>query len=250
MRVFERGRRGVRVTAAGEAVLARARTILLGATELRDAAERLRDPLAGELTLGVIPTIAPYLLPSAAAALRKELPRLTFLWREEKTPDLVRALHAGTLDGALLALEAELGPVESVEIARDEFVLAVPKGHALAAGSGAVKASALAGTAMLLLEDGHCFRDQALAFCDRAGAEEGAFRATSLPTLVQMAAGGAGATLLPSLAVPIENRNRSLVIREIGPRAPYRTIGLVWRRGAAREPALRAVGDALRGSAK
>lgn len=246
VQVFERGRGGVRLTAAGEVVLARARAVLLGAADLVEGAKGLRDPLACTLRLGVIPTIAPYLLPAAAAALRRSFPRMTLLWREDRTPKLVRDLHAGLLDGALVALEAELGVVERVEIARDEFVLAVARGHALSKGTGPVRSAALSGESMLLLEDGHCFRDQALSFCDRVGAEEGAFRATSLPTLVQMVAGGAGATLLPSLAAKVENRNRSLVIRAIAPRPPFRTIGLIWRKGAALDPALRAVGEALR----
>jgi len=246
VRLFDRDRRRVLLTAAGQAFLARARRILLEADELVDAARSLGDPLAGPLRLGVIPTVGPYLLPEIAPALRTRYPRLSFLWTEEKTATLVERLGKAELDGALLALEAEVGDLPRVVLGKDPFVFAAPPGHPLSAPGRPLDPSDLDGERVLFLDDGHCFRDQALAFCSRAGAEEAGYRATSLATLVQMAAGGAGVTLLPSVAVPVENRRHALTVRPFGTRAPYRTLALVWRKGAAVEPALRAVGETLR----
>jgi len=140
--------------------------------------------------------------------------------------------------------------LEHAEIGRDEFVLAVPRGHVLSRSLGPVRAAELDGEPVLLLADGHCFRDQALAFCSRAGADELGFRATSLSTLAQMAAGGAGLTLLPRLSVPIENRRGALVVRPFAPPVPARTLALVWRPRSPVAPALKplaaALGESLR----
>jgi len=147
----------------------------------------------------VIPTIAPYLLPAVAPALRRRLPAPLLSWTEEKTPDLVEKLEAGELDGALLALEARLGDdLEHAVIAIDRFLLAMARRHPLARAKRPALIDDLAGAEVLLLDDGHCLRDQALAFCSRAGAREREFRATSLTTLVQMVAAGTAVTLLPS----------------------------------------------------
>ncbi|MFT3915556.1 MAG: LysR substrate-binding domain-containing protein [Anaeromyxobacteraceae bacterium] len=247
VRLFERDRRRVVTTAAGLAFVARARAILLEADALVDAARTLGDPLAGPLRLGVIPTVGPYLLPEVAPALRARFPRLVFLWTEDKTATLVEQLGRAELDGALVALEAELGDLPRVVLGKDPFVFAAPAGHRLASARRSLDPRELDGEQVLFLDDGHCFRDQALAFCSRAGAGEAGYRATSLATLVQMAAGGAGVTLLPSLALPVENRRHALEVRPFSPgRAPSRTLALVWRRGAAVEPALKAVGEVLK----
>lgn len=248
VRLFERDRRRVLVTAAGEALVARARAVLVAADDLLEAARRSADPLAGVLRLGVIPTVGPYLLPRAARALRRALPRLQLLWQEERTAALVRRVEAGELDGAILAHEADLGDLVQAELGRDPFVLAVPPGHPLARGEGPVKLGALDGERVLLLDDGHCLRDQALAVCARAGAEELGFRATSLHTLVQMVAGGAGVTLLPRIAQG-EAPRAGLRARPLAAPAPGRTLVLAWRRGAAAEPALRAAAEVLAGVA-
>jgi len=131
-------------------------------------------------------------------------------------------------------------------IARDPFVLAAPRGHALATAAEPARASALGGASVLVLEDGHCFRDQALAFCARARAREGEFRATSLPTLAQMVASGAGVTLLPELAVATEAQRAGLRVRSFVEPAPHRTIGLVWRRGYPLAEALRKIAATIR----
>jgi LysR family hydrogen peroxide-inducible transcriptional activator len=211
-----------------------------------DAAARAGDPLGGRLTIGVIPTISPYLLPAAAPALRKAYPRLSVMWREEKTADLVRGIRDGALDAALLALEAEIGDVEREVIARDPFLLATPPRHPLGASAAPARAADLREAPVLLLDDGHCFRDQALAVCSRARVRESEFRATSLSTLAQMVAGGVGVTLLPKLAVPTEATRVGLRVRPFAEPTPHRTIGLVWRRGCSLAAALRQVAETIR----
>jgi LysR family hydrogen peroxide-inducible transcriptional activator len=244
-RLFERDRRRVLPTPAAAQVLDRLRRLLVEADDLLDAARPLADPMAGTLRLGILPTIGPYLLPDAVTGLRKGFPRLALRWVEDRTAVLVSALRAGDLDGAVVALESDVGGLEHAEIGRDEFVLAVPRGHALARSHGPVQAAALDGEPVLLLADGHCFREQALAFCARAGADELGFRATSLSTLAQMAAGGAGVTLLPRLSVPVENRRGALVVRPFAPPVPARTLVLVWRPRSPLAPSLRPLAGAL-----
>ncbi|WP_242345493.1 LysR substrate-binding domain-containing protein [Anaeromyxobacter terrae] len=246
VRLFERDRRRVLVTAAGETLLARMRRVLVEADDLAGAARAAGDPLAGTLRVGVIPTVSPYLLPRAAPALRAAYPRLGITWVEDKTEELVRRLEAGALDAALLALEAELGDVEHADIARDPFVLATPRDHPLGARAGPATAAELRGADVLLLDDGHCLRAQALDVCARARAHELEFRATSLPTLVQMVAGGAGVTLLPELSLAAETRRVDLRLRPFAAPAPHRTIALVWRRRSPLAPALQRLARTIR----
>ncbi len=246
VRLFERDRRRVLITPAGEAVVARARAVLLDVQDLIETAERHVDPLRGELRLGVIPTIAPYLLPELGPTLREAFPELRLRWREDKTERLVEAVERGDLEGALLAVEADLGSLDYATLCHDPFVLAAPVGHALAAAEGPLALAALAEEQVLLLDDGHCFRAQALALCATAGAREPGYRATSLSTLVQMVTAGEGVTLLPSSAVEVENRHGQLVVRPFLEPAPHRTLALAWRPGAPVESALRSLAEALR----
>lgn len=243
--LFERDRRRVLLTAAGADLVARARRVLAEADDLVAAATRLGDPLAGTLRLGVIPTIAPYLLPEAMPAVAARFPRLTVLFREDKTQALLEGLAAGELDAALLALEAETGDLSSALIAVDPFVLAAPRGHELGRKKRVTLAD-LSEAPVLLLDDGHCFRRQALEVCASAQARETSFRATSLATLAQMVASGAGITLLPALAVPLENRSGQLVIRPFAGTPPARTVALVWRPSSPMVAALRKLATALR----
>lgn len=246
VKLFERDKRRVMLTAAGEDLVTRARRVLTEAGDILSAAARLSDPFSGSLHLGVIPTIAPYVLPEVVPALTKKYPRLQLRLREEKTELLVRALNEGRLDTALLALEADLGDLEHVVIAEDPFVVAAPPGHSLAKKKQ-VQLRDLDEEEVLLLEDGHCFRGQALALCTRVGAREVDFRATSLTTLAQMVmAGDSGITLLPSLSVPLENRLGQLVVRPFSDPAPNRTLVLVWRPGYPRADALRELAGTLR----
>jgi len=230
VRFFERDRRRVLVSKAGKPLLEQARRIVLAADDLVQVAKESVDPFVGKFTLGVIPTVSPYLLPKIAPVLREHFPRLALTWIEDKTAVLAHALAEGRLDGAVVALEAELGPVDHAVIAKDQFVLATPREHPLSQGTGGVARRDLAGEDVLLLDEGHCLREQALEYCSRTRAHELEFRATSLPTLVQMVAGGAGVTLLPSLAVEAEAARAQLSLRPFEAPAPERTIALIFRR--------------------
>jgi LysR family hydrogen peroxide-inducible transcriptional activator len=245
-RLFERDRRKVLLTPAGEPILERARAILRAIDDLADLALRSTDPLASTIRLGVLPTISSYLVPGIRPALRRAFPKLTLLWFEDRTAALVGKLGARELDGALLAVEAEIGDLEREIIGYDPFVLAAPPGHPLTAKKSPVRRSELEGENVLLLDDGHCFRDQALAVCSGAKAQELEFRATSLPILAQMVAGGAGVTLLPQLAVPTEVQRAPLSVRPFATPVPGRTIALVWRRRSPLAPALKQIAATVR----
>ncbi len=246
VQVFERTRRQVRLSAAGTAIVAQARAVIVAAGDLCELGRQLADPFAGTLRAGVIPTIAPYLLPDIAPELARVYTRLTIVWRENHTADLVRQLDTGALDVAIVALEADLGTLEHVELGRDPFLLAAAPSHPLARPKRRAHIEDLDGTGVLLLDDGHCFREQALRLCSRVGAHETGYRATSLATLVQMASASGGVTLLPSTAVPVENRRGQLVVRPFAPPGPGRTIVLAWRRGSALAASFRALADTVR----
>ena len=228
VRLFERDRRRVLVTPAGEDIVARARRVLREVDDLIGAATRAQKPFAGSLRVGVIPTLAPYLLPEVTPAITKRYPELTLVFQEAKTADIVRGLAEGTLDAGLAALEAELGDLEHAEILRDDFLVALPKSHPLAKKKHLSLAD-LEDERVLLLDEGHCFREQALSLCKKAHAEVASFRATSLATLAQMVSSGTGITLLPALSVPVENRRGQLAIRPFAKPVPHRTVALLWR---------------------
>jgi LysR family hydrogen peroxide-inducible transcriptional activator len=244
--LFERDRRRVLPTEAGKELVRRARQILIQADDLIRAAKQLGDPLTGTLRMGVIPTISPYLLPRITPALRLRYPKLTVNWVEDKTDAVLRQLDAGKVDAVLIALEADIGDVEREVVARDPFVLATPPGHPLGAKHAPATPHDLNGVNVLLLDDGHCFRDQALAFCSSAKARELEFRATSLSTLAQMVAGGGGVTLLPELAVPTEAGRASLSVRRFASPAPFRTIALAWRKTSPLGGALTQIAGTIR----
>jgi LysR family hydrogen peroxide-inducible transcriptional activator len=246
VRLFERDHHRVLPTPAGRAVIERARRLLGEADDLLAAATHAGDLLAGELRIGVIPTIAPYLLPRVTPRLREAFPGLTVLWVEEKTDAVVRGLGDGTLDAALLAKEAELGDLEVEPLAQDPFVLAARPDDPLVRDARPAEPADLAGAAVLLLDDGHCLRDQALSFCAAAEARELGFRATSLSTLAQVVAGGAGVTLLPRLAVPTEAERAGLAVRTFADPVPARTLALAWRKASPLAEALRRLAVVLR----
>jgi LysR family hydrogen peroxide-inducible transcriptional activator len=245
-RLFERDHRKVLLTNAGHGLVERARDVLHEIDDLVDLAKRSSDPLAGTLRIGVIPTIAPYLVPRIRPALRSAFPKLTVLWVEDKTAVLSDKLERGELDGALLAVEAEIGDVERELVGYDPFVLATPQGHPLGAKSTPARTSELRRERVLLLDDGHCFREQALAVCRGAKAQELEFRATSLPTLAQMVADGAGVTLLPKLAVPTEVRRAEIAIRPFAEPVPGRTVALAWRKRSPLGPSLKKIATVAR----
>ncbi len=244
VRIFERDHRRVALTPAGEELVAAARRVLAAAVDLCSAATKLGDPFSGALRIGVIPTIAPYLLPEVGPALQRRFPDLRLLFREDRTRTLVASLHAGDLDAALVALESDLGDLEHAVIASDPFLLAAPPGSPLSRRR-VVRAEDLDGAPLLLLDEEHCLRHQALSFCAATRVAEAPFRATSLATLAQMVATGAGVTLLPALAVPIENRRAQLAIRRFAAPAPSRTVVLAWRPNSPIPTALRAFAAAI-----
>jgi LysR family hydrogen peroxide-inducible transcriptional activator len=247
--LFERSSKGVLVTDAGRDVIARARGVLRALDDLLATAEIHRDPEAASLRVGVIPTIAPYLLPRAMPALRKALPKVRWAFREEKTDALVELVTRGDLDVAVVAKEAPLGDLEVREVGPDPFVLAACPSHPLAQRKK-VSLDDLDGEEVLVLDEGHCLGDQARAICERVGAHEAEMRATSLPTLVEMVASGGGVTLLPTLALGTEDRGRQLTIVPFRSPAPARTLCLVSRasspRGALLDTIARSLAASLR----
>jgi len=245
VQLFERDQRRVLVTPAGAAVVARARKVLREAEDLLAAARRWHDPFQGSWRLGFIPTIAPYLLPAILPAIAAAHPGLRLLLREERTPVLVAELESGSLDAAVLAEVPDLGGLARVLLAEDPFLLAAPPGHPLARKRRVTLAD-LEQQPLLLLEDGHCLRGQALDFCAQGGAREVDFRASSLGTLVQMVAGGLGLTLLPSLCAALEGGRANLVLRPFARPVPGRTLVLAWRPGSPLEAALGTFAGELR----
>lgn len=246
--LFERDRRGARVTPEGEAIVSAARRVLDEAEQLVRLASDRRGDLVGQLVLGVIPTMAPYLLPTVVREIRRRYPATELQLRELRTSELVDAMHDGTLDLGLLAApvpELERG-VEVVELARDPFVLALPDGHPFA-GKTRLPRSALSGLPMLLLEDGHCLRTHAENACTQIGASTlGSFQATGLPSLSQMVAAGMGATLLPACALEVEARSGSgITTRRLRTPEPYRTVVLAWRSSSPRAEHFRTLAEGL-----
>lgn len=241
VQAFERSRRGVRVSAAGAVVLERGRAELAAARQLEDAAVQLTDPFSSTLRLGVIPTVGPYLLPDLVPLIRSAYPRLTVRWTEERTPTLVRMITDGQVDAAIVVLDSGLEHMEHRRLSFDPFVIAGATGNPVATKPRPARLKDLDGKEVLLLEDGHCLRDQALSLCDAAGARESAFRATSLGTLVQMVNAGSSVTVLPSMAVPVENRRGQLAVRAVAAKDSGRTLALAWRKGSAQREALGAI---------
>jgi LysR family hydrogen peroxide-inducible transcriptional activator len=235
LQLFERTGRRVRVPPAAAPLVAQARRILMAAGDLQELARQLGDPFRGTLRLGVIPTISPYLLPDLAPALGRDYPQLTVDWSEERTARLVEQVKDGALDAAVLAVEADLRGLAHEPLGWDPFFLAAAPGHPLAraAKKKPVTSKDLDGTRVFLLDEGHCLRAQALKLCARAGARETGFRATSLATLVQMVSASDGVTILPSIALPVENRRGQLTVRPFASPGPGRTLALAWRRGSA-----------------
>jgi LysR family hydrogen peroxide-inducible transcriptional activator len=242
VQLIERAPNNVSLTAAGEEIVVRARRILEASDEVVTLARSQRDPLAGRLRLALLPTIGPYLLPQLAPLIRRSLPRLQLRLYEYQTAAMLEKLHAGELDLGILALPVELEGLESRELYREAFLVAVPERHPLAAHE-AVRVADLKDETLLLLEDGHCLRDQALEVCSRVGVrEQQDFRATSLETLRQMVATGAGVTLLPELAGRGAYRSaRGVVLRPFTRPMPVRHVGAVWRKTTARRGAIEAL---------
>jgi LysR family hydrogen peroxide-inducible transcriptional activator len=232
--LFERTNKRVMPTPVGEELIAQARVVLQEADKLRDMAQQAHDPMSGPIQLGVIPTLGPYLLPHLVPRLREDYPHLRLYLREDLTAMLVERLRAGILDAILVALPIQSDGLEVLELFREPFMMALPTGDPLAQKAEVMEAD-LVDASLLLLEDGHCLRDQALAVCGfpARGGED--FRASSLETLRQMVAAGVGCTLLPILATHSVPLSEPLIeLRPFANPAPYRAIGLAVRRGFPR----------------
>ena len=239
--LIERRPRQLALTAAGQAVVERARRMLRDAEDIRTLARASQDPLGGQLKIGLIPTLGPYLLPRIAPRLRRALPKLQLLLHEHQTAPLIARVVEGELDLAILALPADTQGLQTRSLFAEAFLVAMPERHRLATRRR-LKIADLAGEKLLLLEDGHCLRDQALEVCRKVGTDEQDFSATSLETLRQMVAAGLGLTLLPRLAAegPFAAA-RGLAVRPFAPPAPSRVIGAAWRRSTTRTEAMAAV---------
>lgn len=230
VQLFERQTRSVRLTRAGEALLPKALHILGASEELEQFAQRLGEPLTGRLRLGVIPTIAPYLLPRLLQQTAKHYPELQLQISEDKTENLVAAVRAGQIDVALLALPLHEPDLHEHKLFDDEFVLAVPQSHALARNKAPSTADIMAGP-LLLLDEGHCLRDQALSFCKAPRAQtQTDFKAASLRTLTELVSHGMGVTLLPSIAARHEvQAQHKIKLKPLALKGASRAIGLMWR---------------------
>jgi LysR family hydrogen peroxide-inducible transcriptional activator len=241
VQLVERAPKRVALTAAGEEIVERARRILEASDEIVELAKGHRDPLAGRLKLALLPTIGPYLLPNVAARLRKQLPRLELMLYEYQTDPMLEKLHSGEIDVGILALPVPLDGLDSCELYQEPFTVALPANHRLATRNS-IKVEDLSHETLLLLEDGHCLRDQALDICSGSVHEKQDFRATSLETLRQMVAAGVGITLLPELAGRGAYGNaRGVTIKPFAKPVPTRTIGAVWRKSTARREAILAL---------
>ena len=244
--LVERQPRNIALTEVGERIVARARRVLQDSDDIVAMARASRDPLAGILKVACIPTLGPYLLPLVAPVLRKRLPKLQLMLYEYQTAPLLEHLRTGDIDLGVLALGVDTDGFETRALADEAFTVAMPAHHARAKKT-TVRAEDLADETLLLLEDGHCLRDQALDVCSRIPVHEaGDFRATSLETLRQMVAAGHGITLLPELATrgPFASV-RNLVVRPFARPVPHRTLGGVWRRSSTRSAAIESVCEVI-----
>ena len=249
--LVERTRRVVRFTPLGLRIAEKARRILAQAEELSDMARAAGKPLSGELRMGVIPTIAPFLLPALLPRLREDWPDLKLYLREEPSQAACDSLHRGQLDCVLLALPYGCGEVDSEELFADRLHVAFPPAMAGAIPDHVTPAS-IDEEKLLLLEDGHCLKDHALAACNRPELRaEAAMLGTSLHTLVQMVAGGLGITMIPEMAIDAGILGGTgIVARPLEADHPSRRIALIWRKGSPREKEFRILADALKSAGK
>jgi LysR family hydrogen peroxide-inducible transcriptional activator len=251
VKLVERQPKNVQLTDVGKQVVVRARRILDESDQIISLARNSTDPFGGRLKLGLIPTIGPYLLPRVMQKIRKSLPQLGLMLYEHQTEALLKRLRDGEIDFGILALPIAPEGFETRVLYEEAFTVALPTHHPLAS-KATIKVSDLKGQTLLLLEDGHCLRDQALEVCSRIDIREAEdFRATSLETLRQMVVAGLGITLLPETAVESPfGSQRGLTIRQFAKPAPTRTVGAVWRKSSTRTPAIKAICDVIDGVMK
>jgi len=246
--LIERTKRSVRITPLGEEIAEKARALLLAAADIAETARAAEAPLSGRFRMGVIPTIGPYVLPRVLARLRRAYPDLRLYLREGQTAALIDQLRRGELEAALIALPYDIGGLESLALGADPLWAVLPLGHPLTEEK-TVSPADLAGEELLLLEDGHCLRDHALAACSFGKSRaEGGFQSASLYTLVEMAANGLGVTFVPEIAITAGLLKGSTVeARPLDPDSPSRELALVWRKSFRRENDLAALATYMRG---
>lgn len=245
--LVERTPRKVLLTEAGKEILLRAREVLTEIDQIKAIARRTIDPESGTLRLGIFPTLGPYLLPHVVPQIRSRFPRLELLLVEEKTELLLKQLREGRLDAVVLALPIHDDQLHAEFLFDEPFLLAVPEHHELSKRK-TLKLADLSDQSLLLLDDGHCLRDQALEVCALSGAsEKSGFRATSLETLRQMVAANVGITLLPALAVkPPVARSESIHLMQFRGDPPSRHIAMLWRKSSALAPFLKKLSHVFR----
>ncbi|MDW4497948.1 LysR substrate-binding domain-containing protein [Sulfitobacter sp. D35] len=246
-RLFERSARQVRLTSFGEMLSGRVRDILRSVDDLGDLARAARDGLAGPLRIGIIPTVAPYLLPRIVGDLARLYPGLDVHVRETVTPKLMQELEEGRLDTAIVALPLSEPAFTEVALFSEEFVLVRPGEDA---GKPVPDRERLREMRLLLLEEGHCFRDQALAFCNLQSTSRELMDGSSLSTLVQMVGAGIGVTLIPEMALGVELKSADVSVARFRAPKPARTIGMVWRTQSPLAARLRQIADCVRTSAE
>jgi LysR family hydrogen peroxide-inducible transcriptional activator len=246
VKLVERQPKNVQLTEVGRQIVTRARRMLDEGDEIVALARSNTDPFAGKLKMGLIPTIGPYLLPRVMQKIRKAVPQLGLMLYEYQTEELLRRLREGEIDLGIMALPVMQDGLESRALYEEAFTVALPAHHALGA-KNTIKIHDLRGQTLLLLQDGHCLRDQALEVCSRIDVREAEdYRATSLETLRQMVVAGLGVTLLPEMAVESPyGSQRGLTIRQFANPRPSRTVGAVWRKSSTREAAIAAVCDVI-----
>jgi LysR family transcriptional regulator, hydrogen peroxide-inducible genes activator len=245
--LVERGARQVRLSRFGEEAVLRVREILRSVDEMRDLARASRDRLAGRLRIGMIPTIAPYFLPTAVANIGRRHPELDIHVREALTSTLIHELLEGRLDAAVVALPVSEPLLAEVALFKEQFLLVRPSEEE---GAPVPTSKQLRSMRLLLLEEGHCFRDQALSFCKmQSSLPREALDASSLSTLVQMVSAGMGATLIPEIAAAVETRSASVSVARFKKPQPSRTIGMIWRKTSPLAGQLLQLSDVVCGTA-
>jgi LysR family hydrogen peroxide-inducible transcriptional activator len=245
--LFERSARQLRLTGFGEAFAIRVREVLRSVDELSDFARSAQGNFLSQLRIGVIPTIAPYLLPKIIGNLTHEYPSLDIQIRETQTEKLIQELEEGRLDTAILALPISEPSFAEIELFKEEFVLVR---NSEDEGKPVPDSNSLREMRLLLLEEGHCFRDQALSFCNiRSGLPREGLEGSSLSTLVQMVGAGIGVTLIPEMAVPVETRSAAVSIARFKNPKPQRTIGMIWRKTSPMGEQLSKVAEIVKRSA-
>jgi LysR family hydrogen peroxide-inducible transcriptional activator len=246
LKLFERDPRGVQLTGAGREIARLGRSVLANAQRILETARSFQAPLTGTIRLGVIPTIAPYLLPTLLPRVRARFQSLKLFLFEGTTADITHRMREGNLDLLLLDLDAPLGPCQTLHVLEDSFSVLVPSHHELALRSS-VREEDLQGEQVLILEDGHCLRDRVLQVCSRGGAHElGDFRAASLNTLLRMVEQGLGITLIPEMAIGRELQGaEGVTVVPFEEPAPSRRVGLAWRENSPRAEEFSLLGDLL-----